>query len=220
MPYSAPLLLVQIYPLYLLVSKGINGHSTGLGGVIVARKDVVADMRDTWGVGVRAVMDPMGAKRMLDGLTTLKERMLAHSANAFTLAQYLNTLSGIDSVRYPFLRVPSFDYQRQAKEQMEAGGPLFGFTLKGTLDDTRRFMNVLASSGAVIQAPHICHTKTLAIHPASTTHARVPEEDRAKLGITDTFIRVSAGTEHGVDFSSVWRAFEHAHDVVLTHNRK
>ncbi|GMQ95292.1 MAG: O-succinylhomoserine sulfhydrylase [Patescibacteria group bacterium] len=189
-------------------SKGINGHSTGLGGIIVAKKELIAELRNTWGVGVRAVMDPDCAHRMLHGLNDLEVRMHRHSENALALAEYLQKSPKVREVHYPFL--DTCKHHDIAQQQMSGGGPLLGVTLRGTLEDAERFIDALTKDGTVIQAPHICHEKTLAVHPASTTHARVPEEERISLGISDTFIRVSTGTEDAPEFREVVNVFAHA----------
>ena len=197
-------------------SKAVNGRSEELGGVIVANdKDLIIELRNTWGVGVRQVLGPRAAQTMIRGMESLKGRMQKYSRNALELAKLLESSQKVEWISYPFLSShPAYDI---AKRQMSGGSLLMGFTLKGTLGEARYFTDTLVERGAVKQAPHIGHTQTLVIHPASTTHARVPEEKRKEMGITDSFIRVSVGIESPKEFQKVLQAFD---DAFIMHHYK
>lgn len=188
------------------VSKAVNGKSTGLGGVIVADEGMINKIRGSWAVVVGAVMDPDCAKRMHQGLKTLKKRIYIHSANAFAIAKFLSERLEIAKVYYPFL--PSSQYYEQAlKQNMKAGGPLLAFELKGEMKDAIKFIESLKT---VIHTTHLGHNKTIATHPASTTHSKIPKEEREKLGISDTLIRISAGSENEKEFERVLKDIEKA----------
>ena len=188
------------------VSKAINGHSTGLGGVIIADKELIAKIRCSWAVVLGAVMDPDCAKRMVDGLKTLPERIVRHSQNALETAKFLKQNSKVSKVHYPFL--PSnASYKTAIKQDMTMGGPLLAFEIKGNLKDA---VNFIESLGVIIHATHLGHNQTIATHPASTTHSKIPKEEREKLGISDTLIRISAGREKEKEFKKILKDIETA----------
>ena len=181
------------------VSKAINGHSTGLGGVIVADEKLIREIRSSWAIVLGAVMDPDCAKRMHKGLKSLPERIFRHSENALNLAKFLCERNEIANVHYPMLP-SSPSYPIAEAYGLEGGGPLLAFELKGELKDAVKFIESLK---VVIHATHLGHNKTIATHPASTTHSKVPKETREKLGISDTLIRISAGSESKKEFRKV-----------------
>lgn len=181
------------------VSKAINGRSTGLGGVIVADERIIHKIRCSWAVVVGAVMDPDCAQRMHRGLKTLPKRIYKHSDNALAIAKFLTARPEISQVYYPFL--PQSPYYEQAlKQNMKSGGPLLAFELRGEIKDAIKFIESLK---VIIHTTHLGHNKTIATHPASTTHSKIPKEERERLGISDTLIRVSAGCEKEIGFEKV-----------------
>lgn len=187
-------------------SKAINGASTGLGGAIIADERIIDKMRCSWAVVLGAQMDPDCAKRMHQGLKTLPKRIYKHSENALAIAKFLTTRPEIAQVYYPFL--PSSPYYQQAlKQNMKAGGPLLAFELKGEIKDAIKFIESLKT---VIHTTHLGHNKTIATHPASTTHSKIPKEARERLGISDTLIRISAGCEKEKRFQKVLKDIETA----------
>ena len=87
------------------------------------------------------------------------------------------------------------------------GGPLLAFEIKGNLKDA---VNFIESLGVIIHATHLGHNQTIATHPASTTHSKIPKEEREKLGISDTLIRISAGREKEKEFKKILKDIETA----------
>ncbi|MBL4704582.1 MAG: PLP-dependent transferase, partial [Flavobacteriales bacterium] len=103
----------------------------------------------------------------------------------------------VESVNYPFL--PSHPQYQIAKAQMKAGGGLVAFKLKGGAEEGRCFLNALKMSSLTA---NLGDSRTIVSHPASTTHAKLSEEDRLEVGITANLIRISVGLEHIDDIKS------------------
>jgi O-succinylhomoserine sulfhydrylase len=116
--------------------------------------------------------------------------MERHCQNALTLAQHLEKHPDVSKVKYPFL--PSHPQHELAKKQMKLGGGIVTFELKGGLDQGRRFLNALQM---ISHTPNLGDTRTIAIHPASTTHSKLTDDERAAVGIMPGLIRVAVGLE-------------------------
>jgi len=114
-----------------------------------------------------------------------------HCSNAMALAQWLETHDKVKKVNYPFL--DSHPQQAIAKKQMSQGGGIVTFEIKGGMEEGVAFLNKL---NMLSLTANLGDSRSIASHPASTTHLRVPEEDRLKLGITNSLIRISTGLEH------------------------
>ena len=127
-------------------------------------------------------------------LETLAVRMDRHCQNAFDLAKHLEKHSEVDSVRYPFL--PSHPNYEVAKKQMKLGGAMVSFELKGGIERGKKFLDSLQM---ISFSANLGDTRSIATHPASTTHSKLSVEDRATVGITDGLIRVSVGLENMED---------------------
>ena len=170
-------------------TKFLNGHSDGVGGIVVAVRDEDVEwlrfVQNTEG----AILGPMDAWLVLRGTKTLPLRMERHNANALALAEYLAGHPNVTQVHYPGL--PAHAQHELAKRQMCGFGGLIAFEV-GSFDRARsvlngvRLMALAESLGAV---------ETLIGHPATMTHASVPADRRLQLGITDDLIRVSVGVE-------------------------
>jgi O-succinylhomoserine sulfhydrylase len=120
-----------------------------------------------------------------------------HSENALKLAEYLESNSEVEKVIYPFL--PSHPQYTLAKKQMKAGGGVVTFIVKGGVERGRKFLN------SVTMASHTANlgdARTIITHPASTTHSKLSDEDRAAVGILPGLIRISVGLEHIDDIIS------------------
>lgn len=139
-----------------------------------------------------ACLSPFNAFLLLQGLETLHLRAPRHCENALKLAQFLQTHPAVSWVNYPGL--PSHPNYALAKKYLPAGqGAILGFGVKGGKAAGIRFIN------SVRLASHLANvldSKTLVIHPASTTHQQLTEEEQRKAGVTPDYIRVSVGTEH------------------------
>jgi cystathionine beta-lyase/cystathionine gamma-synthase len=184
-------------------SKGINGYSNALGGVLVAERELIAKIKNELSPYAGAIIDASPAARMLMGMEDLHERMRVCSHNALDFAKFCFRHRGVQKVRYHFL--PNSTFYETAQRQMSGGGPLLSVELCGTMQDT---IKALESFRVIIPAPHLGHTDALVVHPASTTHAKVPAEERKRLGISDTLLRFSMGSKQ--DVSLVKEDFEQA----------
>jgi O-succinylhomoserine sulfhydrylase len=135
-------------------------------------------------------MSPFNAWLLSKSLETLAVRMERHCENALKLAQYLESNEAVAKVKYPFL--PSHPQFELAKKQMRLGGGIVTFELKGGIDQGRRFLNALKM---ISHTPNLGDTRTIAIHPASTTHSKLTDTERANVGITPGLIRIAVGLE-------------------------
>jgi O-succinylhomoserine sulfhydrylase len=120
--------------------------------------------------------------------------MERHSSNALYIAQKLEGNSAVASLKYPFL--PSHPQHDIAKKQMQNGGGIITFDLKGGLEAGRKFLDNLKM---LSKTANLGDTRSIASHPASTTHAKLSPEERAAVGITPGLIRISVGLEHRDD---------------------
>jgi len=127
-------------------------------------------------------------------LETLDVRMERHASNAKWIVDQLQEHKKIGSVKYPFLSShPQFEI---AKKQMLNGGGLFCFELKGGLEAGKKFLDSLKM---LSMTANLGDTRSIASHPASTTHAKLTEEERQAVAITPGLIRISVGLEHRED---------------------
>jgi O-acetylhomoserine (thiol)-lyase len=137
-------------------------------------------------------MSPFNAFLFLHGIETLHLRMPRHSENALKVAQWLEGHKSVSWVNYPGL--PSHPDYKLAKKYMPDGqGAILGFGIKGGKEAGVKFIN------SVKLASHLANigdSKTLVIHPASTTHQQLSDEEQLAAGVTPDYIRVSVGTEH------------------------
>jgi O-succinylhomoserine sulfhydrylase len=135
-------------------------------------------------------MSPFNAWVTLKGLETLVLRVNAQSAAAETIARYLETAPGVKRALYPTLE--SHPQRELAMSQMTGGGTLVTFELEGGKKSAFKFMNAMK---IITISNNLGDTKSLATHPATTTHMRIGPEERARLGIGDGVIRLSVGLE-------------------------
>jgi cystathionine gamma-lyase len=176
-------------------TKYLNGHSDMVGGMIVVGDDAaLAEQMTFLQNAIGGVQGPFDSFLALRGLKTLHLRMQAHCANAQALAEWLETHPAIEKVVYPGLK--SHPQHELAQRQMDGFGGMVSIWLKGGLDAARRMMErcelftVAESLGGV---------ESLVNHPAIMTHASVPAERRAQLGVTDNLVRLSVGVENLAD---------------------
>ena len=170
-------------------TKYLNGHSDSVGGMVVLKRTDDAEQLKFIQNAAGAILSPFDSWLILRGIKTLPLRMDAHNANAMKIANYLVTKNQVKGIFYPGLT--SHPGHALAKQQMSGFGGVLAFDL-GSLEAATRFLGrvrlcALAESlGAV---------ETLISHPATMTHASVPADYRAKLGITDGLVRISVGVE-------------------------
>jgi O-succinylhomoserine sulfhydrylase len=171
-------------------TKFIDGQGRALGGIILASKELIKEVR-YFARHTGPSMSAFNAWIFSKSLETLAVRMDRHCENAFKLAQYLEKHPEIESVKYPFL--PSHPQYALAKKQMKAGGGIVTFIVKGGIDQGRKFLDAVKMFSLT---PNLGDARTSVTHPASTTHSKLSDEERASVGILPGMIRISAGLEH------------------------
>lgn len=176
------------------VTKYINGHSDVVMGVAVTNNEAVYEklqfMQNSMGA-VPSAFDSYLARR---GLMTLEVRMQRHAQNAQAIAEYLETNPNIEEVIYPGL--PSHPNHELAKQQQRGFGGMISFRIKGSLENANKFLSQLEY---ITLAESLGGVESLIELPAIMTHGAVSPEDRQKLGITDTLLRLSVGIENVED---------------------
>lgn len=174
-------------------TKFIDGQGRVLGGVVVGRKELIQPIylfiRNTG-----PSMSPFNAWVLSKSLETLFIRMERHAASAMTIAEKLTGHPALSMVKYPFL--PSHPQYAIAKKMMSNGGGIITFDLKGGIEAGRKFLNSLQM---LSMTNNLGDSRTIASHPASTTHSKLTEAERAAVGITPGLVRLSVGLEHPDD---------------------
>jgi len=172
-------------------TKYLNGHSDMVGGIVVVGDDEeVAEKMTFLQNAVGGVQGPFDSFLALRGLKTLPLRMARHCDNALAVAQWLTRHRKIKAVHYPGL--PDHPQHALARRQMSAFGGMVSLVIDGGLDDARRFLERLQ---IFVCAESLGGVESLAEHPAIMTHASLPSEVRANLGIGDSLVRLSVGVE-------------------------
>lgn len=170
-------------------TKYMDGQGRVLGGVVVGKQELMDKMmffiRHTG-----PAMSPFNAWVLSKSLETLPLRMDRHCSNALALAQALAEHPDISDVKYPFL--PSHPQYELAKKQMKAGGGIVTFEVEGGQERAFRFVDALQM---IKYTSNLGDARSIATHPASTTHSKLSEEDRNSLGIRPGTIRMSVGLE-------------------------
>jgi O-succinylhomoserine sulfhydrylase len=174
-------------------TKWIDGQGRVLGGVVVGRKELIKEIylfcRSTG-----PALSPFNAWILSKSIETLEVRMERHAASAFYIATELESHPQVNWIKYPFL--PSHPQHQIAKKQMSDGGGIVCFELKGGLEAGRSFLNSLQMLSLTA---NLGDTRSIASHPASTTHAKLTEAERQTVGITPGLIRISVGLENRDD---------------------
>jgi O-succinylhomoserine sulfhydrylase len=170
-------------------TKFMDGQGRVIGGAILGTKELIKEIR-FFARHTGPSMSPFNAWILSKSLETLAVRMERHCSNALAVANFLETSTGVATVKYPFLR--SHPQYELATKQMRHGGGLVTFELKGGLDQGKRFLNALRM---ISHTPNLGDTRTIAIHPASTTHSKLTDAERSAVGITPGLIRIAAGLE-------------------------
>ena len=172
-------------------TKYLGGHSDVVMGVVMTRDPSIAEKLFFLQKSVGAVPGPMDCFLVLRGTKTLAVRMRQHAENAMVLARHLEAHPAVQSVIYPGLE--SHPQHTLAARQMSGFGGMISFVVKGGLDAATR---MLSKCRVFILAESLGGVESLIEHPAIMTHASVPADVRADLGIDDGLIRVSVGIEH------------------------
>jgi cystathionine beta-lyase/cystathionine gamma-synthase len=170
-------------------TKYLNGHSDSIGGAVIAVRDADIEWLRFVQNAEGAILSPFDSWLVLRGTKTLPLRMMQHNANGLALAQFLAAHPKVRRVYYPGL--PSHPQHELATRQMRGFGGMIAFDL-GSLEAARRLLNGVR---LMALAESLGGVETLISHPATMTHASVPADRRAALGITDGLVRISAGIE-------------------------
>jgi len=174
-------------------TKFIDGQGRVLGGVVVGRKDLIHPLylfiRNTG-----PSMSPFNAWVLTKSLETLHLRMEKHASNALALAKHFQRHPQLSWVKYPYL--DTHPQHAAAVKQMSNGGGIVTFEIKGGVEKGRIFLNSLKM---LSMTNNLGDSRSIASHPASTTHSKLSEAERAAVGITPGLIRISVGLEHVSD---------------------
>ncbi|WP_291074267.1 trans-sulfuration enzyme family protein [Empedobacter sp. UBA5987] len=174
-------------------TKYMDGQGRVLGGVVVGKEELINEMmffiRHTG-----PAMSAFNAWTISKSLETLPLRMDRHCENALALAEALENHAEIADVKYPFL--PSHPQYELAKKQMKGGGGIVTFEVKGGKERAFRFIDALEM---ILYTSNLGDSRSIATHPATTTHAKLSDAERADLGIMPGSIRLSVGLEDKTD---------------------
>jgi len=171
-------------------TKWIDGQGRSLGGLVLGQQDLIKEVY-AFCRRTGPSISPFNAWLLSKSLETLAVRIERHCQNAYAIASYLEHHPEIEAVKYPHL--PSHPQYALAKRQMKLGGGLFTCVVKGGLERGSRFLDQLQMLSLTA---NLGDSRTIATHPASTTHSKLSAEQRAAVGITDGLLRFSVGLEH------------------------
>ena len=174
-------------------TKYLNGHSDSIGGIVIAARQEDADWLKFIQNAAGAILSPFDSWLVLRGTKTLAVRMKQHNLNGQLLAEFLEAHPKVTKVIYPGL--PSHPQHDLAKKQMKGFGGMLSFEV-GSFEEARRVCN---SVRLMALAESLGGVETLMTHPSSMTHASVPPERRAAIGLSDSLVRISAGIEDADD---------------------
>jgi O-succinylhomoserine sulfhydrylase len=178
-------------------TKHIDGQGRCLGGVVLGTKDFIEEKLHNYLKHTGPSLSPFNAWVLLKGLETLTLRVERHAASAAAIADFLAERREIARVLYPGRA--DHPQAELAKRQMAAGGPMIAFEVKGDKQNAFRFLNALTIFKI---SNNLGDAKSLACHPATTTHQRLTPEVRAELGIFDRSVRLSIGLEDVEDLKA------------------
>jgi len=174
-------------------TKYMDGQGRVLGGVVVGKKELIHEIY-LYGRLTGPSLSPFNAWTLSKSLETLSLRVEKHCENALFIAEALEKNSALENVSYPFLK--SHPHYAIAKKQMKAGGGIITITVKGGYEAAKKFMDKLQM---IKISPNLGDVRSIATHPASSTHCKLSEEERLSVGITPGLIRISIGLEHKDD---------------------
>jgi len=175
-------------------TKHIDGQGRALGGVICGTRDFIRKVVEPYLKHTGAAMSPFTSWIMLNGMATLDLRCKAMADTALTLAQALHGDARLTRVIHPSL--PDHPQAALAAVQMTRGGTMLAFDIAGGKEAAFRFLNAL---DIIKISNNLGDAKSIATHPATTTHQRLPDDQKALLGITPGLVRLSAGLEDADD---------------------
>ncbi|WP_282127223.1 O-succinylhomoserine sulfhydrylase [Roseobacter litoralis] len=178
-------------------TKHIDGQGRALGGVILGTKDFIRKTVEPYMKHTGGSMSPFTAWVMLKGLETLDLRVRAQTENATALAIALDGHEKLNRVIYP--GIPSHAQHALVKRQMEKGGTVLSIDLVGGKEAAFRFLNAIEVG---VISNNLGDAKTILTHPATTTHQRLPQDQKDALGISAGLIRISVGIEDQEDLKA------------------
>lgn len=170
-------------------TKYIDGQGRGVGGVVVGKEEYLGEMQ-SFARHSGPALSPFNAWMFSKSLETLDVRMTKHSKSALTVARHLEARDDVKFVRYPYLE--SHPQHDLAKKQMTMGGGILSFAVEGGIERGAQFLDALEMCSLTA---NLGDSRTIATHPASTTHSKLTEEERRSVGILPGLVRVSVGLE-------------------------
>lgn len=177
-------------------TKFIDGQGRCMGGVAVGSKELVGEIH-LWQRAAGATMSPFNAWNFYKGLETLSIRMEAHCRNTLALAQWLDAHPKVEKVHYSGLE--SHPGHELAKRQQKAFGGVLAFQVKGGREEAWKVMDGVT---VMSRTANLGDTRTTITHPATTTHCRLSDEDKARAGISENLIRIAVGLENVDDLKA------------------
>lgn len=171
-------------------TKFMDGQGRTIGGAILGNKELIKDIR-FFARHTGPALSPFNGWLLSKSLETLAVRMDRHCESALKIAGYLEGHEELELVKYPFLK--SHPQYELAKKQMKLGGGLVTFIVKGGIDRGRRFLDSLEMLSLTA---NLGDSRTIATHPASTTHSKLTDAERAEVGILPGLVRISVGLEN------------------------
>ncbi len=177
-------------------TKFMDGQGRTLGGLILSKSKIIKEI-EGFARHTGPALSPFNAWIISKSIETLHIRVERMTENALVIAKKLEKYPKVKWVKYPFL--PSHPHYKTAKKQMFGGGSIVTFEIKGGLKAGRQFLNKLQLFSLT---PNLGDAKSIATHPASTTHSKLKPEERNAVGISDGLVRLSIGLEHSND---IWK---------------
>jgi len=177
-------------------TKLIDGQGRVLGGVVVGKKELIREIY-LFARNTGPSISPFNAWVLSKSLETLAVRLERHSETALRIAEKLERHPKVNWLKYPFLK--SHPKYELAKKQMRLGGNIIAFEIEGGLDAGRNFLDAIKMCSLTA---NLGDSRTIVSHPASTTHSKLSDEEKAAVGITNGMIRISIGLEHHEDIMS------------------
>lgn len=174
-------------------TKYIDGQGRVLGGLILGSKELVKEVA-FFTKHTGPALSPFNAWLLSKSMETLGVRMDRHCSNALKIAEYFEGSSDLEKICYPFLK--SHPQHDLALKQMSQGGGIITLSLKGGVSRVQKFIDQLKF---ISITSNLGDTRSIVTHPATTTHSKLTEEERACVGITPGLVRLSVGLEHADD---------------------
>ena len=171
-------------------TKYIDGQGRVIAGAIVGKKELIKEIR-FFARHTGPALSPFNAWVLSKSLETLAVRMDRHCQNALALASFLEEQADVLKVKYPFLK--SHPQHSLALKQMRLGGGIVTFEIAGGIERGRKFLNALKM---ISHSANLGDTRSIATHPASTTHSKLSDAERMAVGISPGLIRISVGLEN------------------------